>query len=119
MGTYVLTRMPAECRSATISAGRRAAEVQLAADGSFRIEGLPSCFANDRAPATRLAGTIAGQWSVTQIEGDFILELLVTSGPLQHGWNVGVEIRGRTAPFELYFVVGDPDQRTGLVFSRT
>lgn len=34
-------------------------------------------------------------------------------------WNLGVEIRGRTAPFELYFVVGDPDSRTGLVFVRT
>ena len=58
-----------------------------------------------------------GQWSVTQVEGDYVLELLVTGGPLQHGWNLGVEIRGRTAPFELYFRVRDPDQRTGLEFT--
>jgi hypothetical protein len=103
----------------TAGAGRAAAKVQLSADGSFLIQGLPSCFENDRTPAVRLPGMIAGRWSVTQIEGDYVLELLVTSGLLQHGWNLGVEIRGRTAPYELYFVVGDPDQRTGLVFIRT
>jgi hypothetical protein len=118
VGKYVLTKMPAACRSKTGSASRLPAEVELSAGGSFKIDGLPSCFADDHGPATTLAGTIAGQWSVTQIEGDYVLELLVTSGPLQHGWNLGVEIRGRTPPFELYFVVGDPDQRAGLVFNR-
>lgn len=119
VGTYVLTKIPAECRTRTFSPDRRVAEVQLAANGTFKIDGLPSCFADDRTPATRFAGTIAGQWSVTQVEGDYVLELLVTSGPLEHGWNLGVEIRGRSAPFELYFTVGDPDQRAGLVFVRT
>jgi hypothetical protein len=38
-----------------------------------------------------------------------VLEPLVTSGPRQHGWNLGVEIRGQTEPFQLYFVVGDPE----------
>lgn len=119
VGSYVLTKIPADCRTTTSSAVRSAGEVQLAGNGSFKIDGLPSCFANDGAPATILVGTIAGQWSVTQIEGDYVLELLVTSGPLTHGWNLGVEIRGRAAPFELYFVVGDPDQRAGLIFVRT
>jgi hypothetical protein len=92
VGTYLLTKTPAECRSMTAGAGRAAAKVQLSADGSFLIQGLPSCFENDRTPAVRLPGMIAGRWSVTQIEGDYVLELLVTSGLLQHGWNLGVEI---------------------------
>jgi len=117
VGTYVLTKAPKECRTPT-NASHAVAQVKLAADSSFRIDGLPSCFADDRAPDTRLAGTIAGRWSVSKVEGEYVLELLVQSGPLQHGWNLGVEIRGRTAPFELYFVVGDPDSRTGLVFVR-
>jgi hypothetical protein len=47
---------------ATIKARRQA-------NGAM-IDGLPSCFADDRAPAARLSGAIAGQWSVTQLEGD-------------------------------------------------
>jgi hypothetical protein len=113
-GRYVLTKIPAVCRTGTVSTERRVAEVQLPANGSFKIDGLPSCFADDRAPATRFAGTIAGQRSVTQVEGDYVLELFVTSCPLQHGWNLGVEIGGRAAPFELYFVIGDPKRGTVL-----
>jgi hypothetical protein len=118
VGKYALTEIPAARRSQTSTDGP-AATVQLEADGSFEIDGLPSCFADDRAPSKRLTGTIAGQWSVTQLQGEYVLELLVKSGPLQHGWNLGVEIRGRAAPFELYFVVGDPDTGTELVFSRS
>jgi hypothetical protein len=118
VGRYVLTETPSTCRSDT-GPGDRAATVQLEADGSFQIDGLPSCFADDRPPATRLAGTVAGEWEVEQVDGKYVLALLVKSGALQHGWNLGVEIRGRAAPFELYFWVGDPDERKGLVYTRS
>lgn len=93
VGTYVLTKVPAQCRSATMA--RPSSEVHLAPDGSFKINGLPACFEDDNAPATELAGTIAGQWDVAHIEGEYVLELLVNSGPLTHGWNLGVKIRLR------------------------
>jgi hypothetical protein len=60
----------------TAGAGRAAAKIQLSAAGSFRIQGLPSCFENDCTSPVTLPGTI-----VTQLEGDYVLELLLASGP--------------------------------------
>ncbi len=117
VGTYGLTELPAACRSPSEGA-RLAAVVQLEADGSFEIDGLPSCIAGVHAPASTNAGTVTGEWSVAKVEGEYVLELSVRNGPLQSGWNLGIEIRGSTAPYELYFRVGDPDNRTGLVFLR-
>jgi hypothetical protein len=104
VGKYVLTEVPAACQS-SIDGVPLAATVQLGADGSFKIDGLPSCFAGAHASAP-LAGSVTGRWSVIQVEGEYMLELLVENGPLQIGWNLGVQIRGRIAPFELYFRVG-------------
>jgi hypothetical protein len=93
----------------------KAASLTLWADGTMAVDGLPYEF----YPKTcTVSGT--GRWNGPDGE-DQQIYLVVTSkdgpGVCASGEYPGLEVTGRSKPYGLYWVIGDPDSGTGVRLS--
>jgi hypothetical protein len=106
VGTY----MESGRREGQRSGGQRVS-LLLSADGSMVVNNLPYEF---YPSSCILSGK--GTWSGPN--GDQRIDLTVTSdqapGSCSSGSYIGLELTGRSKPYGLYWVIGDPDSGTGV-----
>lgn len=91
------------------------AVLELNSDGSLRVSALPYEF----WPKTcTLSGS--GRWSRPDEDGRIILDVTSddASGSCESGSYSYIEIARRSKPYELYWILGDPDSGTGVWLKR-
>jgi hypothetical protein len=99
------------------SGPHRKAQLELKADGTMVVSDLPS----DDAEGTTCVLTGTGRWEGPDTERRVNLILVTdraSSCVFATGAYSGFELAGHKKPYSLYWILGDPDTRTGVWFTR-
>ncbi len=98
--------------------------VSLRSDGSFEMQNMPDWWLTDFGEPQGCLVNGQGSWEVVQQQSWWELRLDFLSGEnlclenYSTGLTISVPIVGNTAPYSLWFYVGDPDSGKVMIFEK-
>ena len=87
----------------------------LSKDGSFQMINIPDCWGEAFGKGSGGFKSGSGQWEVTKEQNSWELKLEFKSGLALTTW---INIVGKSAPYSLWFYVGDPDQGDVMILEK-
>lgn len=84
----------------------------LRSDGHFDLINMPDWWGGSFAESRRVLESDTGEWTVSQFAGSSVWSLMLSSSKGLRP----VNLMGQKPPYNLHFVLGDPDSNESMTF---
>jgi hypothetical protein len=84
----------------------------LRSDGHFDLINMPDWWGGGQGESQRVLESDSGEWSLSQFAGSSFWSLILNSSKGQRS----VNLMGQKPPYNLHFVLGDPDSNESMTF---